>query len=301
MFPDFLGIGAQKAGTTWLHSVLSRHDEIWLPRVKELHYFDRTFPPVCRTGAPRSATIPVSHRLRIFRQIKKLGNLSALREGLRVRRWDDLVVEVKLLRGKRDDAWYASLFDLGRDRIKGDITPAYSCLGDQAIAHIHKLMPDAKIIFLLRDPIDRAWSHAKMDILQKPGQPKTLETSESEFIIHFDSDASRMRGDYLGAIDRWTRHYPSDQLFVGFFDEITLDPEGLLTRILGLLGASTSPDKLPPDLRTAVNAGRPKPIPPVLHAHLASIYRDEIRILAERYGRYPEAWLKRLEGVERVA
>ena len=40
-FPDFLGIGAQKAGTTWLHENLRRHPELFLPEEKELHYFDR--------------------------------------------------------------------------------------------------------------------------------------------------------------------------------------------------------------------------------------------------------------------
>ena len=39
--PDFLVIGAQRAGTTWLHRVLRQHPSLWLPPVKELHYFDR--------------------------------------------------------------------------------------------------------------------------------------------------------------------------------------------------------------------------------------------------------------------
>ena len=38
--PDFIGIGAQKAGTTWLHRNLQAHPEIWMPTEKELHYFD---------------------------------------------------------------------------------------------------------------------------------------------------------------------------------------------------------------------------------------------------------------------
>ena len=40
MFPDFIGIGAQKAGTTWLHRNLQAHPQIYMPR-KEVHYFDR--------------------------------------------------------------------------------------------------------------------------------------------------------------------------------------------------------------------------------------------------------------------
>ncbi|MGD1948605.1 MAG: hypothetical protein ACFB14_03045 [Leptolyngbyaceae cyanobacterium] len=44
---DFLGIGAQKAGTTWLWSILKTHPDVWIPPKKELHYFDRspTYPP----------------------------------------------------------------------------------------------------------------------------------------------------------------------------------------------------------------------------------------------------------------
>ncbi len=38
---DFLGIGAQRAGTTWLYRCLQRHPQLYLPGTKELHYFDR--------------------------------------------------------------------------------------------------------------------------------------------------------------------------------------------------------------------------------------------------------------------
>ena len=39
--PDFLVIGAYRAGTTWLHRVLRQHPALWLPPGKELHYFDK--------------------------------------------------------------------------------------------------------------------------------------------------------------------------------------------------------------------------------------------------------------------
>ena len=43
--PDFLIIGAQRAGTTWLHRVLRQHPSLWLAPVKELHYFDKPDTP----------------------------------------------------------------------------------------------------------------------------------------------------------------------------------------------------------------------------------------------------------------
>ena len=42
--PDFVCIGAPKSGTTWLYRNLNTHPSIWIPAVKELHYFDALFP-----------------------------------------------------------------------------------------------------------------------------------------------------------------------------------------------------------------------------------------------------------------
>src|SRR5262245_62109605 len=52
--PDFLFVGAQKAGTSWLYGQLERHPDFWMPPVKELHYLNslnrtrRFHPPRCR-------------------------------------------------------------------------------------------------------------------------------------------------------------------------------------------------------------------------------------------------------------
>ena len=46
--PDFIGIGAQKAGTTWLYDMLAQNPSIWLPPLKEVHYFDYINAPEAR-------------------------------------------------------------------------------------------------------------------------------------------------------------------------------------------------------------------------------------------------------------
>jgi hypothetical protein len=60
MYPDFIGIGAQKAGTTWLARNLQAHPEIHMPR-KEVHYFDRKIrdkrSPVARFFGKRDADV----------------------------------------------------------------------------------------------------------------------------------------------------------------------------------------------------------------------------------------------------
>ena len=42
-FPEFLGIGAQKSGTTWLYENLKKHPQLYLPKTKEIHFFDWHF------------------------------------------------------------------------------------------------------------------------------------------------------------------------------------------------------------------------------------------------------------------
>ena len=44
MLPDFILIGAARAGTTWISKNLGEHPEIFIPRKKELHFFDSQYP-----------------------------------------------------------------------------------------------------------------------------------------------------------------------------------------------------------------------------------------------------------------
>ena len=155
---DFIGIGAQKAGTSWLHTMLKEHPDIDLLPIKELHYFDRSkdYP------SPNKLSITkLSERLQnrnwrktacrdVLRQLKK-GNVNQAR-------WF-----YKWHFKNYNDKWYISLFQ-GLKGIKGEITPAYSILNDSDIQSMSKLMSDGKLILMLRDPLDRAWSHYKHSI-----------------------------------------------------------------------------------------------------------------------------------------
>jgi hypothetical protein len=292
-FPDFLGIGAQRAGTTWLHAMLSLHNEIWLPHLKEVHYFDRKFPiSVNRQGAADGPGKGILSR-HFSAKWRRL-DIARVRERLRLRRIGDFAWEARYLFGRWDDDWYASLFRGAGGRTMGEITPAYSCLGDRAIDHVHHLMPEARLILLLRDPVERAWSHAKMD-LTRASRRRPEEVGDDEFRRHFAGAASRARGDYLGTIGRWLTKYPANQLFIGFYDEIVEKPGDLLSRLFRFLEVSALPDAIPAGLRNRVNPTRDVPIPPHLHAQLAALYVDDLGVLAERYGPFPGLWLEKAE------
>jgi hypothetical protein len=293
MFPQFLGIGAQKAGTTWLHANLSACDQIWLPHLKELHYFDRKFPLAVkqlRTGSTPRQQAFAKH---LTTRMKRL-NFRNLIERFAVRRRSDIIWEFRYLFGSWNDDWYESLFSNAEGRIAGEITPAYSCLPIDGIAHVKTLMPDVKLILLLRDPIERAWSHARMDLMHRTGR-SLHSVSDREFLAHFESLQSRARGDYVGALDRWLLHFQTSQLFIGYYDEIVSSPHALFARILTFLGVSQACNGNTPNLRVHVNPGVEASLAPDLRAHLARIYVEQLQALANRLGSYPASWLWKCE------
>src|SRR5919197_5413106 len=103
--PDFLVIGALKAGTTYLDELLRSHHEVCLPAtLKELDYFGRNY--------------------------------------------------------ERGPEWYERWFADCGSRRAGEVSPEY--LGHpQAPARIHRLLPDARLVACLRDPVERVYSEYK--------------------------------------------------------------------------------------------------------------------------------------------
>src|SRR5437879_6070971 len=119
--PDFLCIGAQKAGTSWLYRQLTEHPDFWMPPVKELHYFNL----LGRVPSVASARARDDRDRRFLEAIKRLSARSHL-----------------------DLEDYAGLFAVKGKLLSGDITPAYSMLNDEVIERIVSHFPNLKVIFL---------------------------------------------------------------------------------------------------------------------------------------------------------
>src|SRR6266566_3828362 len=135
--PDFLCVGVHKGGTTWLYQQLAEHPDFWMPPLKELHYFDQLsgIPPVASARARDD---------RDHHFLESLKRLSA--------------------RSHLDLEDYARLFAPKGSLLSGDITPAYSMLNDEVIERIVSHFPNLKVIFLARDPVERAWSQLSMGV-----------------------------------------------------------------------------------------------------------------------------------------
>lgn len=88
---------------------------------------------------------------------------------------------------------YSSNFTNGVDLVKGAITPGYSTLSVDRIRFIRSIMPGVKLVFIIRDPVERTWSEAYMNLVAKLGK-KLQDVSYDEFIKYFQSDQCSQNG-----------------------------------------------------------------------------------------------------------
>ena len=165
----------------------------------------------------------------------------------------------------------------------GEITPDYSGLSLEKIAYVKKILPKAKIILLLRHPIDRAWSHAVMDLVTLP-KKSFCEITDEEFIKHFTSSESMDKGCYPQIIKNWSRHFSKKQMFIENFSKITENPEELLQDIFSFLGvdAVDSFHNYPVKNKVLPNHRKDDTIPKISEKHyeyLHAMYKDDIKFL----------------------
>jgi hypothetical protein len=233
---SFLGIGAQKAGTTWLFEQLRKHPQVRFPAGKELHFWNEP--------------------------------------------------------GERTLEWYRSLFEDPDPAIRqGEITPAYAILPVDTIREIGRQFPDLRLIYLLRNPIERAWSSALMAL--KRAELTIDEASDAWFVDHFRSRGSMMRGDYEQCIRNWLTVFPREQLLLRQFELIKANPKALLIACSRHIGV----DEVHWSQEDMTSVGRPvfrgsrAPLRASLVPVLADIYADKIRRLADYLDWDLDAWL----------
>jgi len=208
-------IGAQKAGTTWLYEMLRRHPQFWMPPVKELHYFDRS-PSYSSDNFLASHHFIArcfgaqSHNREFRRKCRRL-----FRRSLRQRSWETFRWSLRFSFGRVDDEWYRSLFANAPVAIRGEITPSYTMLNDDDVARVQQLEPELKILLLLRNPIDRAWSQIRFDWARGVFEGIDDFARLQEFV---DSPHQMLRSNYLRTLRIREKHFPKDQIFVGFYE-----------------------------------------------------------------------------------
>ena len=284
MFPQFLCIGAQKAGTTWLHDNLSKQPQIWLPPVKEIHFLDHPEPSLFQLLFSRRS----HHKLARANAMATAYGMISSRS-----KFSDLAYAVKFAYMPRSWEWYASLFPDDPERLCGEICPGYARLQRETIAAVVHHNPRIKVIYLLRDPIDRAWSALAMHFRKRPGS-SVVDDSAKDIIVRLKTSKSFGHCQYERNIDAWLEHLPSDRIYFGFFDRIREDPSGYLAEILRFLEISDEVESH--SAHIMVNASLGEKISPEIERDIARLLKNEAASLHRRFANpYTERWLAHAE------
>ncbi len=213
--PTFLIIGAAKAGTTALYFQLRQHPDIYLSPIKEPHFF------------------------------------SHLDRAPDYRGPGDYIPRVAV----RDPAAYEALFaEAGPARAIGEASPTYLYVAGTA-ARIHERLPDARLVAVLRQPAERAFSaylHVRRD-----GREPIREFAEAlreepariarnwEPIWHYAAG-----GYYYRQLRPFFERFDRSQIHIMLYEAYQADPAAALARLCRFLGLD---DRFPFDLSVRPN------------------------------------------------
>ena len=275
------GIGATKAGTSWLYRYLAAHPDCYLRSIKELHFFDSReqgsrdwyLKQLESTGASlgrRIASGQGGENGQASLHLAEIGIYSnILREG--------------------DETAYLAFLQDGRDaeRVVGDITPCYSLLSAECLAHMAEIAGDARFVYLMRDPVDRLWSHVRMIAKRRSKDGTDIpDRSTRIFDKALDGQEDHIldRGDYRATLERLEKALDPGRVFICTYEELFSD--AALERLCGFLGIRPMPGRY----ETRIHSGTPVPMTAEQKRRAAKFLRPQYDYVASKLGQMPRGW-----------
>jgi len=278
----FLCVGATKAGTSWLHRELAAHPECHFRAIKELHYFNALDGGRIGKELAKHRDIQASMLGRFARAGKRPNDEQAGRLADRAD-WLDV------LENKREDtAAYLRYLETGAGEagVVGDMTPAYALLSEERLGQMARMAPDVRILYLIRDPVDRLWSHIRMIAVRRDGRGRVTAQRCDRIlnrVIKGEEEQIAQRSDYAVAITRLLAAVPAGKLLIEVFEDM-ISGEAF-ARICEFLGiARMIPNRVP------VHEGQPLDITREQRDAAAAWLAPQYDAAVEALGGMPVAW-----------
>jgi Sulfotransferase family len=261
--PDFLCVGAHKAGTTWLYQQLDSHPDFWMPPVKELHYFDQ-LSRVQRAARPRCRD---ERDLQFLERLESLSAKPAI-----------------------DLENYGRLFESKALLLSGDVSPNYSTLSGKVIRQVVGYFPNLKVLFMARDPVERIWSHLSMEVHYRQIEPFDV-TNVHEVNRNLSRRGMLLRSYPSTVVARWKHCVQPEKFRVYFFDDLQSNPAELRRSILRFLGAdSDKPGNRFTADHNSWTAMEKLPLTANVRSHLAKVFKKELKTCAAQLGGPARDW-----------
>lgn len=202
----------------------------------------------------------------------------------------------------KGENWYRSLFprekNLRPGTLTADATPLYM-VHPLVPARVRKLLPNVKLIVLLRDPVDRSISHYFHQVRRgreslgmeaafaaetdRIGLEKAQLIQGEDFKVeNYRRFSYRERSLYAEQLERWFNYFPREQFFIDTSERFYSETETFLRDVFLFLGVDS--DVKVPDLKPR-NVGMPRDDDPVFRAKLSAIFKphnERLEQLLER-------------------
>lgn len=207
---DFLVIGAYKSGTSTTRALLDAHPDVFVTTHKEPNHL-----AFCEPGDerhPDGAPNP--------------GHRAAMRD--------------------RAD-WIAAYADRGSALAAGEVSPEYM-VSRTAAGRARALLPDARLVAVLRNPIERAYSDFLMyvrDGVETDSFATALDRQDERWAAGKPTGAYLRTGEYAAQIRRWLDVYPAEQLTVLLQEDLRNDPDATARRLFDHIGVRSDLDLEP--------------------------------------------------------
>lgn len=250
--PDFVGVGVQRSGTTWVAQVLAQHPGVFLPK-KEISFFVRYFN-------------------------KGYGWYESFFE----RRDGRMAGELSVNYGysPRPNGASREFYPNWNPRR----TLQFWRRRPSARDELHARYPDLRVFFMFRNPVERAWSHYWLWRRRRERNHKRVVPFERMFAD--DGRWIHTQGLQADLLLHWRGRFPDAGVF--FYDDLCQDPEQLARDLYHFVGVDES---FEPRLRAGVNASRKPEMPRSVRAMLLRTYRDPIQRLEQLTDRDLSAWM----------
>ena len=269
-----IGIGAQKAGTTWLADYFSHHPEIFMSPIKELHFFDVKYrPDLCK-----------GFEARMKRDFKALrDNKPDLNKAKRIR--------LNALHGRvrmngdleKYQEYFAKRAKPGQ--VLCEITPEYALLDNEGFSAIRSLADDVRVIFLMRNPVDRFWSALRMWNKKHP-EAKTIDRID-DFLVNPQFVG---RTNYQKTVETIHQVFSPANIFIGFYENLFTSES--LKKICDFSGIAYIEPDFDKRVHEGVQKGMDTEIREKILRHFGPIYEWGYGLYGEEL---PASWLDDLQ------
>lgn len=279
--PDFICIGAQKSGTSWLHWNLFYHPGTEMPPEKKINFYLTDFCPWWE---------------------RYLFNLFVKHSSIYLRLRNHYISWLQDTDKKDTLEWYKhflflpptiqnyrKLFPKPCGKVCGDIAPGYARLPKKRIKELAKAFPNLKVIYLLRNPVDRTWSQFKME--NRDLLLNNKDNDNFDILKYVMNIKYRLLSDYKTSLEHWEHFFPG-RVKVWFYDQLCENSENVFIEICEYLNISPLIDFEHNKIREKVFEGSTNVMPKNVCQYLNTIFKEDILFLQSRFNNiYTKKWL----------